>query len=377
MVLEEATASTDGYPDARADDSSPPTDNDPFAAGPASSSVQPNWDELPKPVIFARAFAPYSQTLVERDMADILGLFRGPIQRPLSADETQRIVGHVATGWATATNITGCTTAIALAQCYRRAGEFRFPLISPRERWAAWFTPDRLGPLAGGRARLGWHVLRAAAYYGTAYLFAPTPSPKMWAVINMSNDPALKELKETVGKIVEDQRGPTGQSGTRRGPMAGAPPFPAQPQQQQQEQTLGGPSGALGAGDRGELAPGARPRPWGPQNRRTAPKEEEDDMSPTAGSAGFPYSSGGPASREESPIDAYTEPSRSTPSAGAWTQDADDASPVAQGSPGIPGESAWDRLRRERTGRSGGAASGNSGWGSNGSNGSQGGGSGW
>jgi hypothetical protein len=215
MVLENTSPPPDSF-----SDSPYPSDRDPYSsdASPASQpgrSISGNnsnsnttsgiaippidMSTLPKPMPILGPLLGHTQASQARRTREFVGIFANMAQRPLTADETAALAQHGAKMRATSSWGDGLGLLAGGVRAYQTAGTFKFPLRKPSGR----LDPDVLGPLRGGVARVGWHVLRFGAYglLGNLVVGLLVSNYALAvAMVGIKQDGRLKGMQETIDR---------------------------------------------------------------------------------------------------------------------------------------------------------------------------------
>lgn len=162
MVLEGATA--DDFSSRTASDTPPASDGDAYSsrvARIAEANVQIDLRQLPRPLPILGPLTGFSEAaLVDRFTRNIAQL-SGAVNRPLTAAECQSVAYYASKANAIASYGFPLGAAAGLYREYATRATFKFPFFQPDMEV---FTPQKLGPLSGVRAEMGWHLLRRMSY---------------------------------------------------------------------------------------------------------------------------------------------------------------------------------------------------------------------
>lgn len=179
MVLEEATSSQEP---AIFSEALPSSDIDPYSSsttdtlstrsssllrleqsGPDGQPQYVNLNNLPRPFSVFEWQA--SNEARARAIRSVCTYANHVLQRPLKQEEADAFAFHFAKGARVASfgSPIGISIAWLWAGSPKAMKDFRFPIWRPMKEGTR-YSPDRLGPLRGAQARMGWHFLRFSAY---------------------------------------------------------------------------------------------------------------------------------------------------------------------------------------------------------------------
>ncbi|KAM0717239.1 hypothetical protein Q7P37_007091 [Cladosporium fusiforme] len=222
MVLEEATRSAEAVPS----DTPPSDDVDRYAerSSPAYASTREpsfasvardgaqgrvfvNLANLPKP------FSPFGERphppIIVESIQDSCRFAQQVLQRPPTQEEADAFAYHAAKTYRVASFGSPLGMSLASLQFFRTRSTFRFPGWSPfkeSSNLSNW-NKDKLGPLTGTTARMGWHSLRLMSYWllgsvvGAVFLGSYAVS---LSLAGRAMDPRLKEFTEKLKQLQQD-----------------------------------------------------------------------------------------------------------------------------------------------------------------------------
>lgn len=257
MVLNDATASPNSTGDSFPSDSSPTSDYDPYSSSSDSSnssSLGPSGvfpegyvldqNRLPKPIPLVGAYFGFGASRRRQAIIAACTTISKTIQRPLTAEECDSIAYHMSKG---ATISSYGEPAGLLAGYWRynnTRATFQFPFYKPDLEK---LNRDKLFFLRGGRARVGWDILRLLAYGGLAGFIGQAGAGAYAAsvvAVGQATDPRMRNVKESISKMSDDEvrrRGGIGGRGPMNRGWRDPPPYQQQQgQEQQMEQGYGG-----------------------------------------------------------------------------------------------------------------------------------------
>lgn len=218
MVLEEASRPTESF----GSDAPPSNDADPYADRnpPYSSTREPsfasvardgaqgkifvNVASLPKPFSLFGA-RPHPPILVE-SIQDSCRFAQQVLGRPCTQEEADAFAYHAAKTYRVASFGSPLGMSLASVQFFRTREQFRFPGWSPFKDQSNW-SKDRLGPLRGPAARIGWHSMRLASYWvlgsvvGAVFLGSYAVS---LSLAGRATDPRLKDFSDRLRQLQKD-----------------------------------------------------------------------------------------------------------------------------------------------------------------------------
>jgi hypothetical protein len=218
MVLEEAARPTESF----GSDAPPSNDIDPYAdRNPAYTSTREpsfasvardgsqgkifvNLANLPKPFMLFGS-RPHPPIIVET-IQDSCRFAQQILQRPCTQEEADAFAYHAAKTYRVASFGSPLGMAAASVQFFRTRGQFRFPGWSPFKEGSSW-SKERLGPLRGPTARIGWHSLRLGSYWllgsvvGAVFFGSYAIS---LSLAGRAMDPRLKEFTEKLKQLQKD-----------------------------------------------------------------------------------------------------------------------------------------------------------------------------
>lgn len=297
MVLEEASSSSADAP--FAPEPTPFSDADPYSTNPSSTrTLRIDIDHYPSAPPILGSLLGHTRARLESTVNRGIAAQSQLLRRPPTQDEAEALAYNLC--YSDAAIFYGGAAGLLFALFLMRRGRavFRFPFVTPSPEW---FNPNKLGPLNGDRAKIGWHVLRFTAYSTGGYALGSLLGSSYAAVHfakNLKNDPRLKEFGQAMEEYSRRRQGGVSQQ-QRPVPQ----PRPMQEQKQGRwDDDMSPQASNYGSGDTGVLS-----------DDQMQSQERGQGTVPRWGPA---ESSGG----------SYDEPS---PTAGA------------------PGESSWDRIRRE------------------------------
>jgi hypothetical protein len=218
MVLEEATRPTESFDS----DAPPSNDTDPYADRnpPYTSTREPNFASVARDGAHGKIFVnmanlpkpfspfgerPHPQMFVE-SIQDSCRFAQQVLQRPCTQEEADAFAYHAAKTFRVASFGSPIGMALASVQFFRTREQFRFPGWSPFKDQSNW-SKDRLGPLRGPVARLGWHSLRLGSYWvlgsvaGAIFFGSYAIS---LSLAGRATDPRLKEFSEKLRQMQKD-----------------------------------------------------------------------------------------------------------------------------------------------------------------------------
>jgi hypothetical protein len=218
MVLEEATRPTESF----GSDAPPSNDADPYAdrnsayastREPSFASVARdgaqgkifvNVANLPKPFgLFGTR--PQPPILIE-SIQDSCRFAQQVMGRPCTQEEADAFAYHAAKTYRVASFGSPLGMALASVQFFRTRDSFRFPGWSPFKDQSN-FSKDRLGPLRGPAARIGWHSIRLGSYWllgsvvGAVFLGSYAVS---LSLAGRATDPRLKDFSDRLRQLQKD-----------------------------------------------------------------------------------------------------------------------------------------------------------------------------
>jgi len=218
MVLEEAARPTEAFDS----DAPPSNDADPYADRnpPYTSTREPsfasvardgsqgkifvNVANLPKPFsLFGTR--PQPPVLIE-SIQDSCRFAQQVMGRPCTQQEADAFAYHAAKTYRVASFGSPLGMALASVQFFRTREQFRFPGWSPFKDQSN-FSKDRLGPLRGPAARIGWHSLRLGSYWllgsvaGAVLLGSYAVS---LSLAGRAMDPRLKDFSDKLRQLQKD-----------------------------------------------------------------------------------------------------------------------------------------------------------------------------
>lgn len=218
MVLEEATRPTESF----GSDAHPSNDIDPYADRnpPYSSTREPNFASvardgsqgkifvnvatLPKPFSLFGS-RPHPPVLVD-SIQDSCRFAQQVLGRPCTQEEANAFAYHAAKTYRVASFGSPLGMAAASVQFFRTRESFRFPGWSPLKDQST-LSKDRLGPLRGSAARIGWHSMRLMSYWvlgsvvGAVFFGSYAVS---LSLAGRATDPRLKEFSEKLRQMQKD-----------------------------------------------------------------------------------------------------------------------------------------------------------------------------
>lgn len=325
MVLEGATADDD-FSRRDASPDSPASDGDAYStrvARIADANVQIDLRQLPRPLPILGPLTGFGEaTLVDRFTRNIAQL-SGAVNRPLTAAECQSVAYYAAKANAIASYGFPVGAAGGLYREYKTRAAFKFPFFAPDMET---FNSQKLGPLTGLRAEMGWHFLRRMSYgffggaVGTVIVGTYAAAT---AAAGQRVDPRMADIVEALKGMTPTELRNKARGGSRQ-----------QEANREQVQTQRRDEGAYGFA--------------------------HDDTSPTGSDTGV-LEDGQMRAREVRQQGFARGEAQSGPrpgtfameTAGSQPLDFDDASPTAGNEPlasQMPvGGNAWERLRRENT----------------------------
>lgn len=206
MVLEEAT-----IPSSEEDNSVPLSDADTYGADFSTSdpshqqkrhSVAVNLSQLPKPVPLIGPLVGFSKTRLVRAIIAAQMTTTSLADRPLTKYEADAVTYGIARAYSLSSWGVVMGGVVSLAQCYRTAPDFKFPMVKPTSLSVNF---NKFGKWRDIKANRGWHVIRGSLYFTVGSLvghfigstYAATSESKRF-----SEDPKLKSLVEAmVGNV--------------------------------------------------------------------------------------------------------------------------------------------------------------------------------
>ena len=203
MVLEEAT-----IPSGEEDSIVPPSDADTYGTDISTSDpsflqgrhivAEVNLSLLPKPVPLVGPLFGYTRTRLVRSIVAAQRATTSLAGRPLVKDEADAVTYGIARAFSISSWGVVMGGVIGLAQCYRTAPDFKFPMVKPSSLKVNF---NKFGTWRDIKANRGWHVVRGSLYFtacsllghfvGSAYV-ASTESKRF------AEDPKLKNLVEAM-----------------------------------------------------------------------------------------------------------------------------------------------------------------------------------
>lgn len=335
MVLEEATQSSDSV-----NDDSFPSDPDPFSSSdngpslrsPAAFTIDMN--SLPKAMPILGPLTGHTSGIMLKGTENFVNSFSRMAQRPLTQDEANVLAFYGAKMRSTASWGDGLGVVLGAVRCYQTAGIWKLPLRKPPNMET--FNPDKFWRLRGPLARLSHHSVRFAAYALVGNLavgFLAMNYALSVAALSVRTDPRLKALNESMNQ--------------------------ARKHRDDEKRNAQGLPGVEGM-------PGVGRMPTRPQQNDSGWRTDEDDMSPTAGSANSDYAwesrtSESPsglsrAGRGEERVNpqhrqGYQQPYQSQSSTESYDSDSPTGGhgPLEPTSNQSSSGSAWDRIRKQAT----------------------------
>lgn len=221
MVLEEATRSTDSFPsdtppiddvDRYADRSNPAytsTREPSFASvarnGSQGNRIFVNLANLPRPFSPFGFERPHPPVLVE-SIQDSCRFAQQVLQRPPTQEEADAFAYHAAKTYRVASFGSPIGMSLASVQFFRTRDTFRFPGWSPFSDQKGW-SKDRLGPLTGSTARMGWHSLRLFSYMALGSVVGAVFFGSYAVSLSLAGramDPRLSEFTEKLKQMQKD-----------------------------------------------------------------------------------------------------------------------------------------------------------------------------
>lgn len=218
MVLEEAARPTESF----GSDTPPSNDVDQYGDRnpPYTSTREPsfasvardgsqgkifvNLANLPKP--FSLFGTRYHPPVVVESIQDSCRFAQQVLQRPCTQEEADAFAYHAAKTYRVASFGSPLGMSLASVQFFRTRDSFRFPGWSPFKDQSN-FSKDRLGPLRGPTARIGWHSLRLGSYWllgsvvGAVFLGSYAVS---LSLAGRAMDPRLKDFTEKLKQLQKD-----------------------------------------------------------------------------------------------------------------------------------------------------------------------------
>ncbi|KAL1588013.1 hypothetical protein WHR41_03219 [Cladosporium halotolerans] len=218
MVLEEAARSTESF----GTDSPPSDDIDRYADKnpPYTSTREPSFASVARDGAQGKVFVnlanlprPFSlfgtrsnpPVLIE-SIQESCRFLQQVLQRPATQEEADAFAYHVAKSYRVASFGSPVGMSLASVQFFRTRDSFRFPGWSPFKDQSNW-SKDRLGPLTGPAARMGWHSLRLFSYMllgsvvGAVFFGSYAVS---LSLAGRAMDPRLKEFSEKLRQLQKD-----------------------------------------------------------------------------------------------------------------------------------------------------------------------------
>lgn len=210
MVLEEAT-----IPSSEEDNVVPPSDADTYATDISTSdpshrqnrhSVVLNLSHLPKPVPLIGPLVGFSKTRLVRSIIAAQMTTTSLADRPLTKYEADAVTYGIARAYSLSSWGVVMGGVVGLAQCYRTAPDFKFPMVRPTSLSVNF---NKFGNWRDIKANRGWHVIRGSLYFTIGSLighfigstYAATSESKRF-----SEDPKLKNLVEAMIRNVRNPR---------------------------------------------------------------------------------------------------------------------------------------------------------------------------
>lgn len=218
MVLEEAARPTESF----GSDAPPSNDVDPYADRnpPFTSTREPNYASVARDASQSKIFVnvatlpkpfslfgsrPHPPVLVD-SIQDSCRFAQQVLGRPCTQEEANAFAYHAAKTYRVASFGSPLGMAAASVQFFRTRETFRFPGWSPLSEKSS-FSKDRLGPLRGPAARIGWHTMRLASYWllgsvvGAVFFGSYAVS---LSLAGRATDPRLKEFSDKLRQMQKD-----------------------------------------------------------------------------------------------------------------------------------------------------------------------------
>jgi hypothetical protein len=334
MVLEGASGpQTDSYDNGSLTSDSPYSDMDPYessSSSPSTSSYPVDFSTCSKPMPIMSNMTGYSRPRFEKMVTEMVNGTQKRLNRQLTPEESQGLAQAYAKGYSYGSWGDGIGVLAGWAKCYQRADTFKWP-IGENLRVQ---NPDRLGPLRGPAARMGWHALRSIPYGLLGWAIVGTFGNAYGATMVMvlrSRDPRLTDVDKQLVELVKQGRP---QAEAKRA-MEKATPYDGYGKEEANVQfdDMSPQSTADGA-----LLSDSQMRIEESRQQEDArrPKPVEDRITSREERRDWDRSRG-------------TQPSNTDPRAGKPANDPlyGMSSAEQQAASGSSKESAWDRLRRE------------------------------
>jgi hypothetical protein len=365
MVLEEAARPTESF----GSDAPPSNDADPYAdRNPSYTSTREpsfasvardgaqgkifvNLANLPKP--FSLFGSRYHPPVVIESIQDSCKFAQQVLQRPCTQEEADAFAFYAAKTFRVASFGSPVGMALASVQFFRTRQEFRFPGFSPFKE-GSYFSKDRLGPLRGAGARIGWHSMRLGSYWLLGSVVGAVLFGSYAVSLSLAGRAMDPRLKEFTAKLKQLQKDGVSVQEIRRQQDVEHTTQQETFEQRRQRRTVQG----MGREARSQ----AQNKP-----QATSQSSEWDDASPTGGafSNDYSYSSSDTGVLNDSQMiqqqtrqqaDAWSSPAENR----ASTVDLDKAAPQrpsatrqaanqGEGAASAPqsGRSSWERLRQQ------------------------------
>jgi hypothetical protein len=220
MVLEDATR-PDEPNESFTSDTPPSNDADPYGDSnpPYTATRQPTYASvgkdasqskiyvnvaaLPKPFLLGNA--PHPPFLIE-SIQDSCRFAQQVLQRPCTQEEADAFAYHAAKTYRVASFGSPIGIALGSLQHFRGRKTYRFPGYTPFKE-GSYFSKDRLGPLAGRYARMGWQTLRLGSYWmlgsvvGAMFFGSYAVS---LSLAGRAMDPRLKDFSERLKQLQKE-----------------------------------------------------------------------------------------------------------------------------------------------------------------------------
>jgi hypothetical protein len=322
MVLQDIDPPADSF-----NDNPYPSDTDTYSST-APSGQRYDASSLPQPLPIIGPLLGFSSGAVRFKTESTLKFAEMKLHRPLTAEESQTLAGHLYQLEQTKSYFTAAGAGAGVYRWYSTWEQCRYPLFKPKD-----IDPNKFllvkGPMAQ-YARHSWRLFCYVFVAGELGKLVGQILAQPVAAQASANDPKLAQFAADLKNTISSDTART----TNRTARSSADER------------------------RAEWEAAAKARAGGTQSSVRKPTHAaDDDMSPTSGNEAWPTSSdsswGDSAfSSDSAPTNQPQQQSFSQPPRRSTRGDDDDASPTGGmfqdevQSQSKPGESAWDRLRR-------------------------------
>jgi len=218
MVLEDATRQDESF----SDDAPPSNDTDQYgdsnpqytstrepsfasvARDASQSKIFVNIAALPRPFSLS-GNRPHPPVVIE-SIQDSCRFAQQVLGRPCTQEEANAFAYHAAKTYRVASFGSPLGMAAASVQFFRTRKTFRFPGYTPFKEGSG-FSKDRLGPLSGQMARIGWQSMRLASYWmlgsvvGAVFFGSYAVS---LSLAGRAMDPRLKDFSDKLKQLQKD-----------------------------------------------------------------------------------------------------------------------------------------------------------------------------